>query len=48
MGPKTTSGKLPYIYLVPKGNIGTNETMEMIVEMMEKIPGLQYTPMWSA
>ena len=25
--------------------LGTNESMEMIVEMMEKIPGLQYTPM---
>ena len=27
------------------GTLGTNESMEMIVEMMEKIPGLQYTPL---
>ena len=25
--------------------LGTNESMEMLVEMMEKIPGFQYTPM---
>ena len=41
---KIHPGRIVYLPVVTR-TLGTNGSMQMIVKMMEKIPGLQYTPM---